>query len=86
MLADGTYTAQTAQSDAAGNIGYSAATTFTVDTTPPTVTSITPSISGDTYSFSFTGSDNISAPNALTFEASLDGGARPRAATSPLPS
>ncbi|MGP0100597.1 MAG: Ig-like domain-containing protein, partial [Solirubrobacteraceae bacterium] len=37
-LSDGTYTAQAEQSDAAGNIGKSAAVTFTVDTTPPAVT------------------------------------------------
>ncbi|MGO9762123.1 MAG: Ig-like domain-containing protein, partial [Solirubrobacteraceae bacterium] len=36
-LADGTYTAQASQSDEAGNIGTSAAVTFTVDTTPPAV-------------------------------------------------
>ena len=40
-LAQGTYTAVASQSDRACNIGYSAATTFTVDTTPPTV-SLTP--------------------------------------------
>jgi hypothetical protein len=37
-LSDGTYTAQAAQSDEAGNVGKSAAVTFTVDTTPPAVT------------------------------------------------
>src|SRR5207247_680743 len=42
-LANGTYTAQAQQSDAAGNTGSSSANTFTVDvsvadTTPPTVT------------------------------------------------
>jgi peptidoglycan/xylan/chitin deacetylase (PgdA/CDA1 family) len=40
-LADGTYTAQAQQGDAAGNTGFSSANTFTVsvpDTTPPTVT------------------------------------------------
>ena len=36
-LNDGTYTARVSQSDAAGNIGMSAAVTFTVDTTPPVV-------------------------------------------------
>jgi hypothetical protein len=40
-LADGTYTAQAAQSDEAGNVGTSSAVSFTVDTTPPAVT-ITP--------------------------------------------
>src|SRR5205807_1207486 len=37
-LADGTYTAQAHQSDAVSNTGYSDQHTFTVDTTPPTVT------------------------------------------------
>ncbi len=37
-LNDGTYTAQAAQSDEAGNVGTSAPVTFTVDTTPPAVT------------------------------------------------
>jgi large repetitive protein len=37
-LADGTYTAQAAQDDEAGNEGVSAPQTFTVDTTGPTVT------------------------------------------------
>jgi hypothetical protein len=36
-LADGTYTAQVSQSDEAGNIGDSSAVTFTVDTSPPSV-------------------------------------------------
>jgi large repetitive protein len=36
-LADGTYTAQSSQSDEAGNIGTSAAVTFRVDTAAPTV-------------------------------------------------
>jgi large repetitive protein len=40
-LPDGTYTAQAAQTDQAGNSGKSAATTFTVDTAAPVVT-ITP--------------------------------------------
>ncbi len=36
-LPDGTYTAQASQSDEAGNIGHSAAVTFTVDTSAPVV-------------------------------------------------
>jgi len=36
-LADGTYTARASQSDEAGNVGTSAAVTFTVDTKPPAV-------------------------------------------------
>lgn len=41
-LADGEYTAQVVQSDAAGNVGTSAAATFTVDTVSPAVTLASP--------------------------------------------
>jgi hypothetical protein len=41
-LAQGTYTAQAQQADAAGNVGYSSASTFTVDTTAPLVTLTSP--------------------------------------------
>ena len=41
-LADGTYTAQSSQSDAAGNTGTSAAHTFVVDTTAPVLTLAAP--------------------------------------------
>ncbi len=41
-LTDGTYTAQATQANSGGAIGTSAAITFTVDTTPPTVTLTTP--------------------------------------------
>ena len=41
-LADGTYTAQATQEDEAGNVGKSAAVTFTIDTTPPVVAITTP--------------------------------------------
>jgi large repetitive protein len=41
-LADGTYTVQAAQSDAAGNTGKSAAVTFTIDTSLPAVTLTSP--------------------------------------------
>ena len=36
-LQDGIYTAQVLQADATGNVGVSAAVTFTIDTTPPVV-------------------------------------------------
>ena len=42
MLPDGTYTAQAQQTNAANNTGYSEQDTFTIDTTPPTVTLYTP--------------------------------------------
>ena len=70
-LAQGTYTAQAQQSDAAGNVGFSSANTFTVDTTPPDVslTSIPPSQTNDASpSFSFASSD----PTA-SFQCALDG-------------
>ena len=41
-LPDGTYTAQARQTDAVSNIGYSEATTFTVDTVSPAVTLYAP--------------------------------------------
>ena len=41
-LAEGTYTVQATQSDAGGNVGLSNASTFTVDTTAPTVTLTAP--------------------------------------------
>ena len=47
-LADGTYTAQATQVDAAGNSGASNTRTFTVDTTPPAVTLTAPADSART--------------------------------------
>jgi len=41
-LLDGTYTAQAEQEDLAGNVGVSAASTFTVDTAPPHITLTAP--------------------------------------------
>ena len=41
-LSQGAYSARSTQLDAAGNTGQSAATVFTVDTTPPTVTLTSP--------------------------------------------
>ncbi len=41
-LSEGTYTAQTSQSDATGLTGHSSANTFTVDTTPPAPTLTSP--------------------------------------------
>ena len=41
-LAEGTYTAQASQRDAAGNTGTSAARTFAIDTTPPAVSLVDP--------------------------------------------
>jgi major membrane immunogen (membrane-anchored lipoprotein) len=41
-LGDGTYTAQASQEDDAGHAGISTEVTFTVDTTPPALTLVTP--------------------------------------------
>jgi hypothetical protein len=47
-LADGTYTVQAEQSDAAGNAGTSVAVTFTIDTTLPAVTLTSPATGSST--------------------------------------
>src|SRR5205814_4763588 len=47
-LSEGTYTAQATQSDTAGNTGSSAAHTFTVDVTAPTVTLTSPAAGAHT--------------------------------------
>ncbi len=53
-LADGTYTARAEQSDAAGDTGVSAPSTFVVDTTPPALTLITPADGASTSTGSLT--------------------------------
>lgn len=53
-LPDGQYTAKAQQTDAAGNIGYSAARTFTIDATVPTVTVTPDAASTSTASADFT--------------------------------
>jgi hypothetical protein len=72
-LADGDYTAQAEQRDAAGNVGHSAARSFSVDASAPE-TSLTSGPSGSTSSssasFSFDSSETGSR-----FECRLDGGA-----------
>jgi hypothetical protein len=70
-LADGTYTAQAQQTDAAGNTGTSAARVLHIDTTPPdTLLSSGPSgtTSSTTAAFDFSASEPGS-----TFECSQDG-------------
>jgi hypothetical protein len=62
-LAVGTYTAQATQTDSGGNTGTSSANTFTIDTTKPTVSSVSAANktggtagkieSGDTVTFTF---------------------------------
>ena len=54
-LADGTYTAQATQGDAAGNNGTSAAVTFVVETGPPRVTLNSPALRSNNTTPSFIG-------------------------------
>jgi hypothetical protein len=71
-LANGTYTVRAEQSDSAGNTGYSASRTFTVNATPPTTTITggpSASTTDTTATFSFT-----SSAAGSTFECKLDGG------------
>jgi large repetitive protein len=49
-LSQGTYTAQAEQTDEANNTGYSHASTFTVDTTPPQVTLASPAEGSSAHS------------------------------------
>jgi hypothetical protein len=71
-LAQGTYTARARQSDAAGNTGFSAPHTFTIDTSPPGVVIISgPSGTVASTSATFT----YVATEAAKFECRLDGGA-----------
>ena len=71
-LAEGTYTARASQSDSGGNVGYSAARTFTIDITPPTASvDSAPANPTNSTSATFTFSANESA----TFECALDAGA-----------
>jgi mucin-19 len=85
-LSAGVHTFEIDDLDAAGNVLTSVATTWTIDTTPPSasVTSALPLYSISTAAaFSFTGTDNLTPVGALFFEASLDGSAF-TAATSPV--
>ena len=72
-LADGTYTAQATQTDAAANTGTSSANTFTIDTTAPTVSTIT----------STNGDGNVDAGDtfAVTFSEALDPATVPASGT-----
>jgi hypothetical protein len=72
-LADGTYTAQAEQTDAAGNTGTSGARSFTVDATAPDTT-LDSGPSGNTTAT--TADFGFSSPEpGAGFECSLDGGA-----------
>jgi hypothetical protein len=73
-LTDGQYTVQATQSDDLGNVGASAARTFTVDTAPPPAPSFTtkPAATSATTSPSFGFTDTESG---VTFSCSLDASA-----------
>jgi hypothetical protein len=69
-LADGTWTAQATQNDAAGNTGSSSANTFTVAATPPVTTVSGPANPSNQSGASFT----FAADKPATFQCALDGG------------
>ncbi len=90
-LSDGTYTAQASQSDEAGNVGKSAATTFTIDTTAPAVTihtlasptkNATPTLSGAAGVASGDGAVTVTIykGNGTTGKVAVSGGASVSAA------
>jgi hypothetical protein len=83
-LEDGTYTALAEQSDAAGNTGVSAETTFTVDTAPPAVTLTSPANGSSTAatSVSVQGAAGTAVGDASTVSVDLIAGSNP--ADSPL--
>jgi major membrane immunogen (membrane-anchored lipoprotein) len=61
-LSDGTYTAKATQTDQAGNTGNSATRTFTVETTPPTLTLKQPTSPSKDTTPSFTGTASDTEP------------------------
>ena len=67
-LGQGTYTAQAQQGDAAGNTGFSTASTFVVDTTAPVVTLTTPANGSSTNSATptFNGAAGTASGDAST--------------------
>jgi hypothetical protein len=69
-LAQGTYTAQAQQADAAGNTGFSSANTFIIDTTAPTVTLTAPandsSTNNTTPTFSGAAGTALGDSNTIT--------------------
>jgi large repetitive protein len=88
-LAEGTYTAQAAQDDEAGNEGFSAPQTFTVDTTGPAVTvnSLTsptnnskPSITGHLGA----GPGDISTVSVVVYQGASAGGTKAAEGTASL--
>ncbi len=83
---DGSYMVHAQATDVAGNLEASPMAGFIIDRTPPDtmITAFPPTFTNNTTAiFSFTGTDNISAPGSLTFQCSLDGAAF-TACTSPV--
>ena len=74
-LSDGTYTVQATQRDGAGNVGVSAARTFTVDTTPPALVAIS------TTNVATAGKIEKGDTLRLTFSEPLDPASVPTAGT-----
>ncbi len=83
-MADGTYTARAQQSNSVGNTGFSAATTFTIDATPPAVTLTTPANGGSTNASrpQFTGAAGNAAGDSATVTLTICSG---MAMTCPTP-
>ena len=75
-LADGIYTVQATQPDAAGNVGNSAPSTFTIDTIPPAVTLTTPANEATTTSQipTFSGAAGTAAGDSSTITVDIYAG------------
>ncbi len=85
-LAGGSHTFRVEAIDQAGNVSTAASYTWTVDTAAPTasLTQQPPALGNSTSAtFAFTGTDNVTAMNQLTFKVSLDNAAF-ASATSPV--
>jgi uncharacterized protein (DUF2141 family) len=80
-LEDGTYTAQAAQGDNAGNTGMSSAVTFTVDTTSPSVALDTVASPGKDSTPTLTGAAGTEPGDAGTVTVKILSGKTPIAST-----
>ncbi len=76
-LADGTYTARAEQSDAAGNVGLSSTTTFTVKTAGPAVTLSAPPALMGIATPSFGGGDGVAAGDLAQVKLDIYAGDEP---------
>jgi large repetitive protein len=73
-LADGTYTVQATQSDEAGNVGESTASTFTVDTTAPSVSLNAIATLTNNPTPTFTGTGGTASGDATTVTVTIYSG------------